>query len=89
MSEQPKQIATGGPAFPFKGYMDFTAPDGKPFEAPVNLPGMSLREWYAGMAMAALIQIYENSNDGLLADSLASEAFGLADSMIAARKENR
>ena len=56
---------------------------------PVTLPsgasGMTLRDWFAGQALAALPHIGCGSD--LRFAELAADAYGLADAMIAARKE--
>ena len=56
----------GGPAFPSVG---------EGFGNPTySAPGMSLRQWYAGMAMQGLLVRYETVN--------ACDAFRIADDMI-------
>jgi hypothetical protein len=55
----------GGPAFPFAEYH----------------PGMSLRDWFAGQAMAAIGNAcYERYSH------MAQDAYEIADAMLAARK---
>lgn len=44
-------------------------------------PGMSLRDWYAGLAMAALITEYNNLGD------VCEDAWRIADLMIEKRGE--
>lgn len=51
--------------------------------------GMSLREWYAGLAMQSIISNTESlqfamrgKNEGSIANAIAEEAFTLADAMI-------
>ena len=57
----------GGPAFPREYVTN-------------GVPGMSLRDWFAGQAMAAFIASSEmNGND------TAETAYAFADAMIAAR----
>ena len=64
----------GGPAFPV------TSPDGDVFS------GLSLRDWFAGMAMQAIInQSYGASDDSW--DALASDSYDAADAMLRAREE--
>lgn len=48
--------------------------------------GMSLRDWFAGMAMQGLASNPEVSNSNLV--SLANESFDMADAMIEARKKD-
>lgn len=63
------QIADGGPAFP-SDYIPGTA----------TTPGMSLRQYYAGQALAGLISHYGNESH----EAAAEQSFKLADAMIAA-----
>ena len=66
----------GGPAFPvtvaFKDYQ------GQSLQ--VVSHGMSLRDWFAGQALAGMVV------DPVTYDGLAEEAYRLADAMLAARK---
>ena len=57
----------GGPAFPAVTKSDY----------PREKFGMSLRQWYAGMAMQGLLAHY-----GHQGDNLAPTAFSVADDMI-------
>lgn len=65
----------GGPAFPQSYWSQHPA------------PGMSLRQWYAGMAMQGIIASYANPaatgypNDE--ADKVAKAAFQFADALLA------
>lgn len=61
----------GGPVFPEKG------PYGQ-------IGGMSLRDHFAGRAMAAM---WAGGYGDLGANALALAAYGMADAMLAARKE--
>lgn len=71
----------GGPAFP-QGF------DGGPYDG-----GMSLRDWFAGMAMQGIMAAQEpesffyESPDDEHASWVAPTAFIIADAMLAARKE--
>lgn len=60
--------------------------DGGPaFPVPLNARfGMSLRDWFAGQALAGLLanELHDATWDGFAAD-----AYGLADAMIAAKRE--
>ena len=61
---------TGGPAFP--------VPEDSSF---ISSTGMTLRQWYAGMAMQALITL-----EGIDRDDITVEAYRQADSMIGYEK---
>ena len=45
--------------------------------------GMSLRDWFAGQALAALIAHYEEQDGGM--DDIPASAFQYADAMLIAR----
>jgi hypothetical protein len=60
--------ATGGPAYPTERRGDLSIS-----------PGMTLRDWFAGQALAGAI------NTALPPRVLAYKAYDLADAMIAAR----
>jgi len=61
-------IKDGGPVFPRQGY-------------PIH-HGMSLRDWFAGMAMQSLVKPANN----LGVTELAQLAYGFADAMLKARE---
>lgn len=63
----------GGPAFPHDGQANYTG-------------GMSLRDYFAGRAMQAMIPQYFNDGPLSIRDT-ADEAYAFADAMLAARKE--
>jgi hypothetical protein len=72
----------GGPAFP---QTDLTAYGMGPAET--NNGGMSLRDWFAGQALAGLMS--NCTGDGLstwLPESAAFRAYTIADAMLEARK---
>lgn len=62
--------AAGGAAFPWRKY-DKTR------------PGMTLRDWFAGQALSALI--LEDKKSERANDILANIAYDIADSMLSAR----
>lgn len=80
MSEQPKD---GGPAYPQRVHSGMTYTDH---------PGMTLRDWFAGQAMASLILVPATAaiarQDGNLpSKTLALAAYEAADAMLAAREK--
>lgn len=77
-------VDDGGQAFPGKPFeASYMGDDGKMH--PMYAPGMSLRDWYAGMALIGLCASPDNK---LLkgGDQFAGVAFVLADAMLKARK---
>jgi hypothetical protein len=69
------QIDDGGPAFPIP-YGQVMSEDGK---------GMTLRDWFAGQALAGLL-----ANGGAVSwEDDATNAYTVADAMIEARKGGR
>lgn len=70
MSEQPKD---GGPAFPVQA-SDLPGS----YEAD---PGMSLRDWFAGMALANTAYVDSESSS----EATATYAYEVADAMLRAR----
>jgi hypothetical protein len=61
-------INDGGPAFPFKGYAGETY-------------GMTLRDWFAGQALAGML-----IGEWLSDKGVATLAYEYADAMLAARE---
>ena len=77
-------LRDGGPAFPCSNEQ-FTL--GNPTTGDA-WAGLSLRDWFAGQAMASvigLIGIPEDGPDDLWDASIAERTYALADAMIAAR----
>lgn len=76
----------GGSAFP---HGQMVTSDGRSLHTPV--PGMSLRDWLAGQALAAFVKRFPMNVDGQgLIDwrvAAAQESYGLADAMLAVRRE--
>jgi hypothetical protein len=66
----------GGPAFPVEGvsFLGSTV---------ISSTGLSVRDWFAGQALAALVDRWVGMPGGPLA--LGAEAYKLADAMLAAR----
>lgn len=80
----------GGPAFP--GFIEtqgrgcsrmVAAPGGYEFET--HGPGMTLRDWFAGMAMMGMHTNVKLNNDST--GHIALEAYTQADAMIAEREK--
>ena len=74
-----EQIKDGGPAFPWPHTQ---YPNG---EVEWGLPGMTLRDWFAGQALAGLMAAPECAAMGQ--EDIAHSAWSMADAMLAARKE--
>jgi hypothetical protein len=68
---------TGGPAFPHLGL--YPGADGNLHPAPTMHGGMTLRDWFAGQALAGLLAL-ETPHD-----LMARDAYILADAMIKER----
>ena len=68
---------TGGPAFP----CDLTAYDS---EVVKNFQGMTLRDYFAAKAMAALVVVY--TDDKAIVDEYSQRAYAIADAMLKARE---
>ena len=72
---QQTQPTDGGPAFPTLAG-----------QAYVGLGGMSLRDWFAGMALQGILASYANLQNIASAEQSAKEAFERADALLS-RKE--
>jgi len=74
---------TGGPAFPRSGVKDGYG------KVVGDVKGMSLRDWFAGQALAGIAAGYWSNSDmsDLAPSELAEKAFALADAMLAERAE--
>lgn len=72
-----KNITDGGPAFPVND------PGGVNSMA----SGMSLRDWYAGMALQAIIIQSGDFQDGSILKNAASMSYSYANAMLRARGE--
>jgi hypothetical protein len=81
------KINDGGPAFPMQVRMEHSEDQGKDYRETIEDPGMSLRDWFAGQALAGLISVQKVEH--ISADSLAKSAYNVADGMLAERKVNR
>lgn len=86
MSDDTKKAADGGPAFPAEGGFD---------SGLSPTPGMSLRDWFAGMALQGILASPANSTAAAKAklsvsafrECCADGAFKVADAMIERRKK--
>ena len=76
-----KRIDDGGPAFP--------RPLSKlsPEEVSGEQDGMSLRDWFAGQALAGIAHLYDSPTAPTRDDAAAESAYMLADAMLRARKK--
>jgi hypothetical protein len=70
----------GGPAFPVSVGMG-------PLSAQFASPGMSLRDWFAGMALQGMFSIKITPDSRPIAEGFAIQAYQFADSMIAERNK--
>ena len=71
----PQRLDTGGPAFP-----NVYTRDGKP------LPGMSMRDWFAGQALVGLLLDFKRMGQTLTDEEhFAEAAYQQADAMLKAR----
>jgi hypothetical protein len=97
MSETKRPIDDGGPAFPFTPNEQTILPNGtwnqtyEPGES-----GMSLRDWFAGMALQGIVgsTVYvtaivtaEDADPPKILQSFAANAYDIADAMIAERNK--
>lgn len=94
-------MSDGGPAFPLKNYTGLVGPDtcgftakdsyGNSFWVNSGSPGMSLRDWFAGMALTYVGNLkMESAREGVpLAENdwsqggIATLAYDIADAMLA------
>jgi len=82
-------INDGGPAFPTPGEDFIEGPQGRlPASAwgMQGSPGMSLRDWFAGQALAGVISACYFTGGPASYAEVAEQAYAYADSMLAARK---
>ena len=74
-------IDDGGPAFP----VPVTPTRGGGWASCKEVEGMSLRDWFAGQALAGMFAA-DTPDSVLTADDKADQAYHAADAMLAARK---
>ena len=72
-------INNGGPAFP-RHALEIKLPDGS--VVPKD-PGMTLRDWFAGQALAGLVSYVV---EGATFENVAEDAYKAADAMLRARE---
>ncbi len=57
------------------------------------VPGMTLRQWYAGQALAGILAMHSSPDvdqrQPYKRDALASEVFAIADAMLAYEREEK
>ncbi len=70
----------GGPAFPL-------TPTDNSGQIGPTMPGMTLRDWFAGLALAGLASTRNGTPTGRDNRALAGIAYDLADAMIETRTE--
>ena len=70
----------GGPAFPFACQGPTTAPE--------TYYGMTLLDYFAGMAMQAMLSAPPGKFKHSFFKEIASDAYEMADEMLKARKKN-
>lgn len=72
----------GGPAFPLFA-------DGRAAHHDQSLcyEGMSLRDWYAGLAMSAVLSTKDPKEQTVKAGALARDCYQMATAMLEAREE--
>ena len=81
-------IDDGGPAFPHMGKIERHNPvTGQTILSPIMTGGMTLRDWFAGQAIAGFAANPKNRE--WTARKCAYDAYQYADEMIKARKEKQ
>lgn len=81
MSEEKKN--DGGPAYPIFGTYKSWDKDNEEYQNIVQEFGMSLRDWFAGLAMQAML-----GRVGASHCEIPSNAYQMADAMLKARGES-
>ncbi len=78
----------GGPAFPAHVPEGERLPDGYPLSSAYTQEGMTLRDYFAAKAMAAIALELINNHDGdeNVPRSIAMSSYEIADAMLEARK---
>jgi hypothetical protein len=80
----------GGPAFPGETMIESVDYKGRPVLERGHNPGMSMRDLFAAHAMAAIIGLGDNydysKHKTTIGQAAATDAYEMADAMLAARK---
>ena len=78
----------GGPAFPTAETHWVEEPGGQYRDVSVDLPGMSLRDYFAGQALGSQGATWTGA---LLSDypAMAARAYAIADAMLTARTQSQ
>jgi hypothetical protein len=77
-------INDGGPAFPCESY---GIKNGK--ETTVPAQGMTVRDYFAGQALAGILMNHTTAKFGLTEISVACYAYKFADAMLAAKEASK
>lgn len=76
----------GGPAFPHTPNKDGPWRETETGMEPICFSGMSLRDWFAGMALQGLISgCYAGNNHGFTVNGNVTAAYEYADAILKAR----
>lgn len=79
---------TGGPAFPVIELAFSSREPGTLSIDKVAMPGMSLRDWFAGMALQGYLAMHaDTETDAPKPERAAKSAYAIADAMLKAREE--
>ena len=80
----------GGPAYPTKRYDPVKLVDGTYDTKEVTYPGMSLRDYFAGQALAGLVaEMKDDASVQLFAGDISIVAYKVAASMLLASGEEQ
>lgn len=88
-----KQITDGGPAFPRPSYVSANYPHDRHEAAELTndaQSGMTLRDYFAGQALALGGEFFHNYGNGCDTDKhIAQAAYQIADAMLAERERQQ
>lgn len=81
----------GGPAFPGETRTRAIKADGDFMTVSSEVlvayhPGMSLRDWFAGQALAGMVVNTQLVTQGAILDTISASAYRIADAMLKARE---